>query len=226
MMNLKFKALRLVQTIKSRPRLMFSIALAIFIYCIIPDELAQHVSTRFIISWNVGAITYLALSAHMMREATPENMQKRAIQQNVGRWLVLCMVMAASLVCLASIVQLLSIAKDLHGAFKWEHIALAGVTVFTSWLFTQVMFAQHYAHEYYFFIANEKNPGLLFPGTDRPDYFDFVYFSCVIGTSAQTADVSFTNSTLRMTGMAHGMLAFFFNTVLIALTINIGSGLI
>jgi uncharacterized membrane protein len=75
-------------------------------------------------------------------------------------------------------------------------------------------------------VAHAKDPGLSFPGTSQPDYLDFVYFASVIGTSAQTADVNFTNSTLRRIGMAHGMLAFFFNTILIALTINIGSGLI
>ena len=226
MINVKFKLLRLVQSIKSRPRLLFSTLLAIVIYDIIPVDLAQHTSTRFIISWNVGACIYLILSAQMMLGATPENMQKRAIQQNVGRWLVLFLVVISALVCIGSTVSSLSIAKDLQGSLKWEHIGLASLTVFTSWTFTQVMFAQHYAHEYYFAVAHSKNPGLSFPGTDQPDYFDFVYFSSIIGTSSQTADVSFTSSALRRIGLAHGMLAFFFNTVLIALTINIGSGLI
>ena len=225
-MRLKFKVLRVIQTLKSRPRLITSILLAIFIYYFMPFDWAQHISTRFIISWNIGACFYLALSAQMMMQATPEHMQKRAIEQNVGRWLVLFLVIVAALVCISSTVNSLSIAKDLHGHLKWEHIGLAGITVFTSWTFTQVMFAQHYAHEYYFAVAHAKNPGISFPGTSEPDYFDFVYFSSVIGTSSQTSDVSFTNSTLRRIGLAHGMLAFFFNTVLIAVTINIGSGLI
>ena len=71
-----------------------------------------------------------------------------------------------------------------------------------------------------------KNGGLLFPNQKLPDYIDFLYFSCVIGTSGQTADVSFTSQSMRKVGLMHSVLAFFFNTSLVALMINIASGLI
>jgi len=67
--------------------------------------------------------------------------------------------------------------------------------------------------------------GLEFPGGHAPDYGDFLYFACVIGTSGQTADVSFSSRVMRRTGLVHCVLAFLFNTTLIALTINIASGL-
>jgi len=84
----------------------------------------------------------------------------------------------------------------------------------------------HYAHDFY--IAKERNHsgGLEFPGETSPDYSDFLYFACVIGTSGQTADVSFTSKSMRRTGLIHCVLAFFFNTTLLALAINIASGLI
>ena len=218
--------LYLLQSIRSRPRLLLALLLALCMYFVLPPQWASHISTRLIISWNMFAFSYLALSVEMMFGATPEHMQKRAIDQNIGRIAVLFLVFIAALACITSSIISLSVAKEIHGQLKWEHIALAGMTVFSSWLFTQVMFAQHYAHEYYFFLAHRQDPGLHFPGTSKPDYFDFVYFACVIGTAAQTADVSFTNGTLRRAGLAHGILAFFFNTILIALTINIGSGMI
>ena len=96
----------------------------------------------------------------------------------------------------------------------------------TSWAFTQVMFALHYAHDYYSAQVRGQDAGLQFPGTDKPDYGDFLYFACIIGTSAQTADVSFSSSAMRRTGLLHCVLAFFFNTTLVALTINIASGLL
>jgi uncharacterized membrane protein len=71
----------------------------------------------------------------------------------------------------------------------------------------------------------DAHGGLEFPGGQPPDYGDFLYFSCVIGTSGQTADVSFTSRKMRRTGTLHCILAFFFNTTLVALTINIASGL-
>jgi uncharacterized membrane protein len=87
------------------------------------------------------------------------------------------------------------------------------------------MFALHYAHDYYLALARGKHAGLEFPGGEAPDYGDFLYFACVIGTSGQTADVSFTSRAMRRTGLVHCVLAFFFNTALVALTINIASGL-
>jgi uncharacterized membrane protein len=217
---------RLIQSIRSRPRLLFSFLLAALTYQFLPEQWAMHNATRFIISWNVGAALYLLLYLEMMFGATPEHMQQRAIAQSVGRVVVLGMVFLAALVCIGSTISSLAVAKDMHGTLKWEHISLAGITVFTSWFFTQIMFAQHYAHEYYLALVNQNEAGLHFPGTAKPDYFDFVYFACVIGTSAQTADVSFTTSSMRRIGLLHSILAFFFNTILIALTINMGSGLI
>jgi uncharacterized membrane protein len=84
----------------------------------------------------------------------------------------------------------------------------------------------HYAHDFYAARARGKPVGLTFPGTELPDYGDFLYFACIIGTSGQTADVSFTTSAMRRTGLLHCVLAFFFNTTLVALTINIASGLL
>jgi len=88
------------------------------------------------------------------------------------------------------------------------------------------MFTQHYAHDYYLSKHLGRNAGLHFPGGEEPDYGDFLYFASVIGTSAQTADVSFTSRAMRRIGTIHCILAFFFNTTLIALTINIASGLL
>jgi uncharacterized membrane protein len=88
------------------------------------------------------------------------------------------------------------------------------------------MFALHYAHDYYASEVRGEHGGLQFPGGHAPDYADFLYFACIIGTSAQTADVSLTSRRMRRTGMVHCVLAFFFNTTLLALTINIASGLL
>jgi uncharacterized membrane protein len=117
------------------------------------------------------------------------------------------------------------VVKELHGTLRYAHIALAVMTILSSWAFTQVMFALHYAHDYYVAEARGCPGGLDFPGGHAPNYGDFLYFSCVIGTSGQTADVSFTTRAMRQTGTLHCVLAFFFNTTLVALTINIASGL-
>jgi len=113
----------------------------------------------------------------------------------------------------------------MQGAERSAHIALSTFTIVTAWLFTQVMFALHYAHDYYVVRSRGAAGGLAFPGEETPDYGDFLYFALIIGTCAQTADVNITSRSMRRIASMHCVLAFFFNTTLLALTINIASGL-
>jgi uncharacterized membrane protein len=217
---------RLFQTFRSRPKLFACALVGIVSFMLIPDQWVLLLSAKSILAWNCGSVCYLLVTAEMMFSGDAQGMQKRAVRQNVGRWLVLGLVIIAALVCVGAIFTVLFNAKELQGVLKWGHIALVALTVFTSWVFTQVMFAQHYAHEYYFAVSKGLDGGLDFPKTPQPDYADFLYFACIIGTSAQTADVNLTSQAMRRVCLLHCMLAFFFNTTLIALTINIGSTLI
>lgn len=214
-----------IRMLLGRPRLAISIALGLLVAISLPDTLVSQSVTRAIAGWNVGAIFYLALAMRMMFWSTHARMRARAIQEDEGSTLVLIMVITAALMCIGAIVAELAVAKDLHGELRYTHIALAALTIATSWAFTQTMFALHYAHDYYSCADWNEHGGLAFPGEQTPDYGDFLYFACVIGTSGQTADVSFTSKKMRRTGTLHCVLAFFFNTTLVALTINIASGL-
>jgi uncharacterized membrane protein len=214
-----------IRVLLARPRLLLSIAIGLISFYWMPSEIARQGVTKAIIAWNVGAILYLVLSARMMFWTTHERMRTRALQHDEGRVIVLIMVVSAALVCIGAIVAELAVVKDLKGEIRYAHIALAALTIITSWAFTQIMFALHYAHAYYVTEVHGEHGGLDFPGGRPPDYSDFLYFSCVIGTSGQTADVSFTTRRMRRVGTVHCVLAFFFNTTLVALTINIASGL-
>ncbi len=200
-------------------------ALAAMTVALVPASIARQPITRLIIGWNAGAWLYLMLAVWMMFRAPADQMRQRALAQDEGRLVILALVVVAAITSLGAIVAELAVAKDLHGPLRFEHMALAAVTLLSSWGFTQVMFALHYAHDYYLAEIEGQEPGLDFPGGQLPDYSDFLYFSCVIGTSGQTADVSITSRTMRRTGLVHCILAFFFNTTLVALTINIASGL-
>jgi len=117
------------------------------------------------------------------------------------------------------------VVKDMHGSLRIAHIALSGVTVLSSWAFIQVMFALHYAHDYYAAACHGRPVGLAFPNDDQPDYGDFFHFAAIIGTSGQTADVSFVSKPMRRIGSVHCILAYLFNTTVLALLINIGASL-
>jgi uncharacterized membrane protein len=215
----------LIRLLLARPRLFVSMAIGMLVAVVLPLGVAQQTITRAIIGWNVAAILYLILAMRMMFWSSHERMTTRALRHDEGSTVVLMMVVTAALMCIGAIVAELAVVKDLKGELRYAHITLAALTIVTSWAFTQIMFALHYAHDYYVSVIHGDHGGLEFPGGHAPDYGDFIYFSCVIGTSGQTADVSFTGRKMRRTGTVHCVLAFFFNTTLVALTINIASGL-
>ena len=225
-----FSALRhrssLLRLIAARPRLFSCALIGVVTALLLPSWLALHALTRLIIGWNVGVCLYLVFAAHMMFWSSHETMRNRALLHDEGRLIILALVIMAAIMSLGAIVAELAVVKDMHGQLRYAHIALTVLTIVSSWAFTQVMFAVHYAHDYYATVARGQSGGLEFPGEQAPDYADFLYFSCVIGTSAQTADVNLCSRAMRRTGLVHCVLAFFFNTTLLALTINIASGLL
>jgi uncharacterized membrane protein len=104
-------------------------------------------------------------------------------------------------------------------------VIITGLTVALSWAFTHTVFTLHYAHVYY--RPDEDGPGgLAFPGHRAPDYRDFLYYSFVIGCAAQTGDVATVSHAMRQLTMMHGIVAFTFNTAILALTINVGASLL
>jgi uncharacterized membrane protein len=215
-----------IRLIVSRPRLFSSILVGMVAAIFLPNSLASHDITRVIIGWNIGTWLYLVFAIRMIFWTSHEKMRSRALVQDDGKYFVLVMVIIASMASIGAIFAELSVVKDLHGTLRYLHILLAVMTIISSWAFIQVMFALHYAHDFYIAKVNGKSGGLIFPDVTAPDYSDFLYFACVIGTSGQTADVSFNSNSMRRTGLVHCVLAFFFNTTLLALTINIASGLI
>lgn len=212
--------------LRFRPRLYGCALLGLVVVYLFPADWARQPIARIIIGWNVGTWTYLVIAARMMFTSTHEKMRQRAIDHDEGKMAVLAFVVIAAMVCLGAIINELAVAKGLHGSDKYLHIGLAGLTLLSSWSFTHVMFALHYAHDYYSSAARGQPGGLDFPGEDCPDYSDFLYFAAIIGTSGQTADVAFTARFQRRTGLVHCVLAFYFNATLLALTINIASSLV
>ncbi|WP_233164423.1 MULTISPECIES: DUF1345 domain-containing protein [Chromobacterium] len=215
-----------VRLVLARPRLSWSALFGMLVILILPYVVEMHDVTRYIVGWNAGAWLYLALAGGMMFGPRRQSVRHWARLEDEGQWLVLLLVCLAAAASLSAIVMELAVVKDMHGWQRATHIGLAVLTLLSSWAFTHVMFALHYARAFYAEEARGGSGGLEFPGTDQPDYSDFLYFAFIIGTSGQTADVSFTSSCQRRTGTVHCVLAFFFNATVLALMINIAAGLI
>ena len=133
----------------------------------------------------------------------------RAKAKDEGQYIILGLYIIGAVMSLSAIVAELAVARQVEGVLGYRHIGLTILTILSSWAFTQLIFALHYAHDYYAPLNRGHDGGLLFPGKDLPDYSDFLYFACVIGTSNQTADISLTSRKMRRTGLAHCVLAFF-----------------
>lgn len=209
----------------ARPRLFASACLGLLLTLLLPTAWVQEPITRALMGWNAAALAYLLLVGVMVFSSSHEGMRSRAMREYEGSLLMLALVVCAALACVAAIVAELALAKNLQAGEHSLHLVLVGLTIATSWAFTQTTFALHYAHDYYATAVHGARGGLDFPGKEAPDYADFLYFAVIIGTSAQTADVALSSRKMRRTGTLHAVLAFFFNTTLLALTINIASGL-
>ena len=218
--------LPLLRHLHLRPRLWSSVVTGSLAASLLPADWIGEPLTRGLIGWNVGASIYLMTTFVMMARATSESMRSRARREDEGQYTILALVSVATIAVLVAIGAQLVVAKDTVGAVKAAHVGLALLTVLTAWLFTQTIFSLHYAHEFYTKRGPSVSPAFVFPGTEEPDYFDFLYVACIIGTSGQTADVSFSARRTRRVGLMHCVLAFFFNTTLLALTINVAAGLI
>ena len=182
-----------------------------------------RLSPRLLVGWNIGLGLYLVLAFHMMAGSDVVSIRRRAAGEDEGKFAMLVLTVASALASIAAIVAELSSTLS-GGARQPTQLVLAITTIVLSWAFIHTMFALHYAHEFY---DDEGGGGLTFPGPDEePDYWDFMYFSFVIGMTSQVSDVGITSKPIRRTVAAHGVVSFVFNVALLALTVNIAASAI
>jgi uncharacterized membrane protein len=178
--------------------------------------------TRALIGWDVFATIYLVLAYFMMFRCGHDHIKARSLMEDDGRWLIMMVTQLGALASIAAIVFELGASKK-----SGPGLTLAVITIALSWALVHTAFALNYAHDYY---RGSKPGGLQFPSgsdsKDKPDYWDFVYFSFVIGMTAQVSDVGITDKIIRRTATVHGIISFVFNTALLALMVNIAASAI
>jgi uncharacterized membrane protein len=174
-------------------------------------------TTRILIGWDAGVALYLLLIYRITAHASIAWIRKRAAVNDEGAVALLVLTTAAGIASLAAVVAELGHAPNPY------QIALGIGTILLSWMFVHTMFALHYAYEFY--ADRDKSGGLMFPGNADPDYWDFLYYSLVVAMTAQVSDVQITSKTIRRMTTLHGVISFFFNLTVLALTVNIVSSL-
>jgi uncharacterized membrane protein len=224
----------LMRIVRARPRLFLAVLLGLAIAAIAPS--GWRPATRALAGWDIALTVYLVLAFRLMTGCDANHIRRRAALQDEGRFTILVLVVGSALA------SLMAILAELSGANRQpSQLALAGVTILLSWTFMHTIFALHYAHEYYGEKTADKavgkaaekaaetapkGGGLNFPNEETPDYWDFVYFSFVIGMTSQVSDVAVTSRQLRRLVAVHGVASFIFNVTLLALMVNIAAGAI
>jgi uncharacterized membrane protein len=217
-----------LRMLRARPRLFTCGLLGAALGLLLPEE--WRPMTRGLIGWNAAVWSYLVAAGLMIVRSEHKDIHRRATFEDDGRYAVLILAAVAATVSFGAIFAHLGSIKDLSYQLKSLHIALALSTIVGSWLFVHLTFALHYAHEYFRTAKADANGvwsgGIAFPGAERPDYPDFLYFSYVIGVACATADVNITGRPLRRLATLHCILAFLYNNAVLAMSINIGAGFI
>jgi uncharacterized membrane protein len=212
---------QIVRIAMARPRLFVAAAIAIVVPVFTPSE--WGITSRLLAGWDTGVVVYIATVSQLFSRGGVDYMRRRAAAEDEGRFAILVLTAIASLTSLGAIVALLgnSHAGERHPM----QLALAIATILLSWGFIHVIFALHYANEYYS-AERRKQIGLIFPKEHDPDFWDFLYFSFVIGMTSQVSDVAVASKSIRRTVMAHGIVSFLFNVTLLALVVNIAASVI
>jgi len=211
------------------PRTLLGLLAGVIMFILLPA--GWKLALRSILAWDTGAACLLLLSLFAFAYERLDRMEADAEAQREGEWTIFAVTLVGVSASFVAIVQEFSQAKDASGHFQQYRVALVAVTLLLSWLVTHVCFAFRYAHEFY-----EREPdadgnllvagGLDFPGGQAPDYWDFLYFSLVLGMTFQVSDVEITTRKFRRMATLHGFLGFMFNTVLLAFAVNLAAGLL
>ena len=209
---------RYARVLRSRPRYSTSAVVFFALAAALTVSGVQPVRS-LLLAFDIATALFLALTAIMFTRSGTASIRLRACEQDQGRWGFLWSSVVLSAVVLLALGLELQAAKH-GGAIE---IVLAASSLLLSWIFTNTIFALHYAHEFYG-EHGQQHSGLEFPHTEEPDYWDFVYFSFVIGMTFQVSDVQISARSIRRVALAHGTIAFFFNVVIIALTVNLVAG--
>ncbi len=179
--------------------------------------------TRWIISWNLGALTYLALAWALITRADAKDTREHVLSQDTGNYVIFLLVVSAACASLVAIGFVVGPTTKLASWPKAFNLGLAGIALISSWLLIHTVFTFHYARSFYEPVPRAPGyaGGMDFPEDKTPDYIDFAYYSFVVGMTSQVSDVETMTRRVRRITLIHGILSFVFNITVLAMSVNI-----
>jgi uncharacterized membrane protein len=216
-----------VKTLDAHQRFLIALIVAIVVFFLSAGHLKFAYQT--ILTWNAFAWSAIVMAWIRILFADARASVRSAKLQDAGRTTIFVFVVLSTIASLFAVALLIGSAKGLKGEALSGHILLAAGTVVSSWALVHTVFTMHYAHLFYRDLDDdadgEEGSGLEFPNEKTPDFVDFAYFSFVIGMTFQVSDVQISSRPIRRLALLHGILSFIFNTLILALSINLISGL-
>jgi uncharacterized membrane protein len=227
-----YNPIALSRSLVLRPKIIVAILVAVATFfalqafALVPDDFA--LAGKATMSWNAGGLVYLLMAYGVMRSCGEDKIRMRAARQDDSALAILVIVLVSIAVSFIAIAFLLGDARSPDQPHRAAYLTLAGLTIIISWWVTQAVFTFHYAHEFYAPPERQKDAekGLVFPDDDKPDYWDFLYFAATIGTTSATSDTGIRSKSMRRLVTLHAIVSFFFNTMVLALTINLAASLL
>lgn len=184
---------------------------------------------QVLLTWNTGAWIYVGWTLCLALHSDAETTRLHAHSQAQSNRAFMLLLLAACLVSVVAVGFLVESGGAMPFWGKVWHVALSVTALLGAWTLVHLLFAFHYASEYYRAPLREDqvlHEGLSFAGDGAPDYFDFLYFALAVGMSSTAPDVSTTTRAMRQTVMAHGVLAFVFNMLILSLSVNIVAAIV
>lgn len=207
-------------------KLIICVSISVLLFLCIPSE-NIGLLTHLLFAWDGFSISMLIVTWITFITTASGEMRSQAKVQDETRTLIFIIVLISTCASMLAVILLLA-AKDAIKLNKELHLLAAVGTMTFSWLLVHTIFALRYAHLFYGDHPDRTGDiasGLNFPEEQQPDYLDFAYFSFVLGMTFQVSDVEITSRRIRRIALMHGILSFGFNTIIVALTINVIAGL-
>jgi uncharacterized membrane protein len=194
---------------------------AVFLWPYQPDDPMIHAGA----AWLAGVLLFLGWTAYAVNGISIAQLRKRARELDDSAWVVSLLVIVAAIISLLALGMMIYGKEEAEGLLLALRVGLGGASMIASWFLIHTVLALHYAHLYYGDEAGDgkrtDRKGLDFPGRADPDYWDFFYYSFVIGMTCQVSDVDIQTRGMRRLTLVHSIVSFFFNTTVIALTVNL-----
>lgn len=203
----------------ARTRLVYALILGAIGWLAMPSGYSNL--TRALVGGDLASAFMLTVALYIIGRADAAETRRRAASYDPGRGFVWIVVMLASVLGLFASAVIIRQGKSV-GSFEGQlHLILCFASVALAWTLAHSSFTLRYAHLYY---RGEAKGGISFPGDDDPDDGDFAYFAFTIGMTFQVSDTDITSREIRGTALRHGLLSFVFNTVIVALALNLVVG--